>query len=86
MSDLDRLGAAIAFVNAKFPLPRCEHGHALRDDAGDTLEPSCGCERCPAGIRGIIVADCDFVRGHEGSHQCRSDAGGMNTWAIEDVS
>jgi hypothetical protein len=46
MTALDRpiaeLNAAIASVP---PLPRCEHGNALRDHAGDVLEPSCGCRR-----------------------------------------
>jgi len=34
---------AIAWANENFPLPRCRHGKALRDGAGEMLEPSCGC-------------------------------------------
>ncbi len=37
---LDRLKAAIASCP---PLPRCEHGQALRDHGGEHLEPPCGC-------------------------------------------
>ncbi len=37
------LAAAIAHVEATAPLPRCEHGHALRDGAGEGLWPPCGC-------------------------------------------
>lgn len=37
------LSAAIAFVNEHHPLPRCSHGHALRDGGGEKLLPSCGC-------------------------------------------
>jgi hypothetical protein len=37
------LHAAIKFVEQTTPLPRCQHGHALRDGAGEILDPSCGC-------------------------------------------
>lgn len=37
------LADVIAFAERLDPLPRCEHGNALRDGAGETLEPSCGC-------------------------------------------
>lgn len=40
---IEDLGRAVDFVNAFYPLPRCRHGHALRDHAGECLEPSCGC-------------------------------------------
>lgn len=46
----DLLAAAIARLHAAnveterdHPLPRCEHGSALRDGAGEALEPPCGC-------------------------------------------
>ena len=39
----DTLRAAIDFVEAHYPLPRCEHGSALRDRSGARLEPTCGC-------------------------------------------
>lgn len=38
-----RLAAAIEWVEANAPLPRCQHGAALRDGAGEILEPRCGC-------------------------------------------
>lgn len=41
--DIDDLHNAIAHVNTNHPLPRCSHGNAMRDHAGDILEPSCGC-------------------------------------------
>lgn len=34
---------AVAWVQKHHPLPRCKHGSALRDGAGERLEPSCGC-------------------------------------------
>lgn len=35
---------AIREVEEKYPLPRCPHGHALRDNSGDVLGPyDCGC-------------------------------------------
>lgn len=51
------LREAVRFVNENFPLPRCEHGRALRDHGGDRLEPSCGCElrpcKCAIPSRGV---------------------------------
>lgn len=41
--EVDELNSAIEFAERVAPLPRCRHGKALRDDAGDWLEPSCGC-------------------------------------------
>lgn len=41
------LAAAVAFAQEKYPLPRCPHGKALRDHAGELLEPTCGC-RAPS--------------------------------------
>jgi hypothetical protein len=32
-----------ALATSDFPLPRCNHGHALKDHAGERLEPTCGC-------------------------------------------
>jgi len=44
MSDaIARLYAAVEYVNKHHPLPRCPHGHALADGAGEKLLPSCGC-------------------------------------------
>lgn len=40
---VDDLNAAIEHVNEHHPLPRCSHGNAMRDHAGNVLEPSCGC-------------------------------------------
>lgn len=40
---IQELANAVAFVEKHYPLPRCSHGQALRDGAGDILEPSCGC-------------------------------------------
>lgn len=40
---IEALAAATRWVEEHHPLPRCEHGNALRDHAGDVLEPSCGC-------------------------------------------
>lgn len=37
------LSEAIEFAERVAPLPRCEHGHCLRDGSGDALEPPCGC-------------------------------------------
>lgn len=39
----DNLSEAIAFAEAVGPLPRCPHGSALKDGAGEVLEPPCGC-------------------------------------------
>lgn len=38
------LAAAIASVP---DLPRCVHGNAVVDGAGERLEPSCGCRHAP---------------------------------------
>jgi len=40
---VERLKAATVYVDAHHPLPRCEHGTALRDGGGEVLAPSCGC-------------------------------------------
>lgn len=40
---LRRLTAAIRDTERDHPLPRCEHGNALRDGGGEALEPLCGC-------------------------------------------
>lgn len=40
---IQRLKDAIEFAETYYPLPRCTHGNALQDHAGDLLEPSCGC-------------------------------------------
>jgi hypothetical protein len=37
------LAAANRFVETNYPLPRCDHGNALRDHSGEVLEPTCGC-------------------------------------------
>lgn len=42
-ADIYRLTRAVAHVEAYYPLPRCPHGNALEDGAGERLEPSCGC-------------------------------------------
>lgn len=39
----DNLAEAINYVEANHPLPRCKHDAALRDGAGEALEPPCGC-------------------------------------------
>ena len=40
---VEELREAIDFVETHHPLPRCAHGQALKDHAGELLEPSCGC-------------------------------------------
>jgi len=40
---LKKLTDAIEWAETNHPLPRCEHGKALKDGAGELLEPSCGC-------------------------------------------
>lgn len=40
---LRELQEATAFVKRIFPLPRCVHGNALKDHAGEKLYPNCGC-------------------------------------------
>jgi hypothetical protein len=42
-TQLASLRAAVRLVLTEHPLPSCDHGHALADHAGDTLEPPCGC-------------------------------------------
>lgn len=41
--DLAILQAVNDYVAKNYPLPRCDHGNALRDHAGELLFPSCGC-------------------------------------------
>ena len=48
----DPLGAAVAFVETHHPLPRCPHGHALRDHGGERLSLPCGCVDVRAMIEG----------------------------------
>ena len=36
------LHEAVKSVKRDYPLPRCEHGMALLDHAGERLEPPCG--------------------------------------------
>lgn len=40
---LKNLAAAIEETERDHPLPRCQHGNALKDGGGELLEPSCGC-------------------------------------------
>jgi len=40
---MSSLGDAVKFVNKHYPLPRCVHGRAFCDGAGEILEPPCGC-------------------------------------------
>lgn len=40
---LNRMGNNWWGLDVVDPLPRCEHGAALRDGAGEGLEPPCGC-------------------------------------------
>jgi hypothetical protein len=40
---IKKLHDAVNFSNRMFPLPRCIHGHALKDHSGEKLAPSCGC-------------------------------------------
>jgi hypothetical protein len=46
--DLKKLQDAIDWVETYYPLPRCPHGSALRDGAGEILEPRCGCRSNPS--------------------------------------
>lgn len=42
--EADALAVSTAFANrSENALPRCAHGAALRDGAGEALEPPCGC-------------------------------------------
>lgn len=41
---VEELTEAIAWVERNHPLPRCAHGKALRDGAGEPLAPDCGCK------------------------------------------
>lgn len=50
---MSALREAIDFVENNYPLPRCEHDHALRDHSGEALEPPCGCR---------AVAEPDLVK------------------------
>lgn len=43
---VERLRAAIALAELLHPLPRCTHGRALRDHAGDILTCPEGCALC----------------------------------------
>lgn len=38
---------AVDWVEENHPLPRCQHGHALRDHGGEALYPPCGCRKNP---------------------------------------
>lgn len=40
---VQRLADAVRKTERHHPLPRCIHGKALRDRAGEILEPMCGC-------------------------------------------
>ena len=40
---VENLSDAVAHVEKNYPLPRCQHGNALRDGCGAFLNPSCGC-------------------------------------------
>lgn len=42
-TDKSQLQSAIEFAQNVNPLPRCKHDNALRDGAGELLEPPCGC-------------------------------------------
>lgn len=48
--DLAALIRAVEFVEWYYPLPRCDHGNALRDHAGENLFPSCGCTAGTVGV------------------------------------
>ena len=41
---------AIEWANTNYPLPRCRHGKALKDGAGELLEPTCGCR-----LQGCVI-------------------------------
>jgi hypothetical protein len=51
LTPTERLQAAVEYVNANYPLPRCQHGSALRDHGGEMLEPPCGCRATDAAKR-----------------------------------
>lgn len=40
----DPLGDAVVEMLREHPLPRCQHGAALRDHSGEVLAPPCGCQ------------------------------------------
>ena len=42
-ADGSELLAATQFSNENYPLPRCKHGKAMEDHAGNVLELPCGC-------------------------------------------
>ncbi len=43
LESVANLADAVRVVETHHPLPRCTHGHPLRDGGGERLEPSCGC-------------------------------------------
>lgn len=51
---MSKLSKAIEEVERDHPLPRCEHGQALRDHSGEALEPPCGCRASDQ----LTIEDC----------------------------
>jgi hypothetical protein len=47
---IKNLQDAIDWAEKNYPLPRCRHGKALKDAAGDLLEPTCGCR-----LQGCVI-------------------------------
>ena len=64
-SDVEQLREATRWVEENHPLPRCEHGHALRDHGGTPLAPTCGCQ--PSDVEKLIEEAMDKIDGHIGS-------------------
>lgn len=52
---MSKLSEAIAFAESVNPLPRCPHDNALRDGAGEALEPPCGCHISQADRPGLSI-------------------------------
>lgn len=44
LKEIQLLRAAAALAEQHYALPRCKHGNALKDHAGEFLEPTCGCK------------------------------------------
>jgi len=55
-NEIGKLSNAIEFAERVGPLPRCVHGAALRDGAGEILEPPCGCTADTAKEVAVIRA------------------------------
>lgn len=68
VDSIRKLAEAVSWAEKHHPLPRCVHGNALQDHAGDLLEPSCGC-RWGKQIRAVFL-DFDARRDPKTKRYC----------------